>query len=151
MNKVILMGRLTADPELRQTQSGIASCRFTIACDRKYADKNTGERQADFINCTAWKQTAEFVSRYFIKGKMIAIEGSIRTGSYKDKKYSDVTHYTSDIYVDNAEFCGDKGNTQPTQQAPQYSSHNAMNATAEPSYGDLSDFEEILSDDVVPF
>ena len=155
MNKVILMGRLTADPELRQTQSGIASCRFTIACDRKYADKNTGERQADFINCTAWKQTAEFVSRYFIKGKMIAIEGSIRTGSYKDKKYSDVTHYTSDIYVDNAEFCGDKGNTQPTQQTapPQYSNHNAMNATAEPqmSYGNLSDFEEILSDGDVPF
>lgn len=151
MNKVILMGRLTADPELRQTQSGIASCRFTIACDRKYADKNTGERQADFINCTAWKQTAEFVSRYFSKGKMIAIEGSIRTGSYKDKKYSDVTHYTSDIYVDNVEFCGDKGNSQPQQAPPQYSNHNAMNATAEPSYGDLSDFEEILSDDVVPF
>ncbi len=153
MNKVILMGRLTADPELRQTQSGIASCRFTIACDRKYADKNTGERQADFITCVAWKQTAEFVSRYFSKGKMIAVEGSIRTGSYKDKKYSDVTHYTSDIYVDNVEFCGDKGNTQPTQQAPQYSNHNAMNATAEPqmSYGNLSDFEEILSGDDAPF
>ncbi len=153
MNKVILMGRLTADPELRQTQSGIASCRFTIACDRKYADKNTGERQADFINCTAWKQTAEFVSRYFTKGKMIAVEGSLRTGSYKDKKHDDVTHYTTDVFVDNVEFCGDKGNTQSTQQAPQYSNHIAMNATAEPqmSYGNLSDFEEILSDGDVPF
>ena len=153
MNKVILMGRLTADPELRQTQSGIVSCRFTIAVDRKYADKNTGERQADFINCTAWKQTAEFVSRYFTKGKMIAVEGSLRTGSYKDKKHDDVTHYTTDVFVDNVEFCGDKGNAQPTQQAPQYSNHNAMNATAEPqmSYGNLSDFEEILSDGDVPF
>ena len=155
MNKVILMGRLTSDPELRQTQSGIASCRFTIAVDRKYTDKNTGERQADFINCTAWKQTAEFVSRYFSKGKMIAVEGSIRTGSYKDKKYSDVTHYTTDIFVDNVEFCGDKGNTQPQQTAPpQYSNHNAMNATAQQetmSYGNLSDYEEILSDGDVPF
>lgn len=155
MNKVILMGRLTADPELRQTQSGIASCRFTIAVDRKYADKNTGERQADFINCTAWKQTAEFVSRYFSKGKMIAVEGSLRTGSYKDKKYSDVTHYTTDIFVDNVEFCGDKGNAQPQQAPPpQFSNHNAMNATADTpqmSYGNLSDFEEILSDGDVPF
>ena len=157
MNKVILMGRLTADPELRQTQSGIASCRFTIACDRKYADKNTGERQADFINCTAWKQTAEFISRYFTKGKMIAVEGSLRTGSYKDKKHDDVTHYTTDVFVDNVEFCGDKGSAQ-TQQAPQYSNHNAMNATAQQDYttsalmyDNLNDFEEILSDGAVPF
>ena len=78
MNKVILVGRLTADPELRQTQSGIASCRFTVAVDRRFADKNTGERQADFITCQAWRQTAEFVSRYFNKGKMIAVEGSLR-------------------------------------------------------------------------
>lgn len=157
MNKVILMGRLTSDPELRQTQSGISSCRFTIACDRRFADKNTGEKQADFITCIAWKQTAEFVSRYFSKGKMISVEGSLRTGNYKDKKYSDVTHYTTDVLVDNVEFCGDKGNTQ-TQQAPQYSNHNAMNATAQQDYtasalvyGNLSDFEEILSDGDTPF
>jgi single-strand DNA-binding protein len=81
MNKVIIIGRLTADPELRQTQSGVSTCKFTIACDRKFADKNTGERQADFITCVTWRQTAEFVSRYFNKGKMIAVEGSLRTGS----------------------------------------------------------------------
>lgn len=108
MNKVILMGRLTADPELRQTQGGIASCRFTVAVDRQFKNKETGEREADFITCVAWRQTAEFVSRYFKKGNMIAIEGTLRTGSYKDKNHDDVTHFTTDVYVDNAEFCGGK-------------------------------------------
>ena len=109
MNKVILIGRLTADPELRQTQSGIASCRFTVACDRRFADKNTGERQADFISCTAWRQTAEFVSRYFSKGKLICVEGSLRNNNYQDKNHPDVTHYTTDVQVDNVEFVGGKG------------------------------------------
>ncbi len=108
MNKVILMGRLTADPELRQTPNGIASCRFTVAVNRSFVDKNTGERQADFISCTAWRQTAEFVTRYFNKGSMIMVEGSIRTGSYQDKKYPDITHYTTEVYVDNVEFTGSK-------------------------------------------
>lgn len=125
MNKVILTGRLTANPELRQTQSGIASCRFTVAVDRKFADKETGERQADFITCVAWRQTAEFLSRYFNKGKMICVEGNLRTGSYQDKNHEDVTHYTTEVYVDNVEFCGGKNdnggnqtNTQPAASAP---------------------------------
>lgn len=119
MNKVILVGRLTADPELRQTQSGVASCKFTVAVDRKFADKNTGEKQSDFITCVAWRQTAEFVSRYFNKGKMIALEGSLRTGKYQDKNHEDVTHYTTEVYVDNVEFVGGKGDGgQQTQTAP---------------------------------
>ena len=147
MNKVILSGRLCNDPELRQTQSGISSCRFTIACDRKLTDKNTGERQADFISCVAWRQSAEFITRYFSKGKMIAVEGSLRTGSYQDRNHSDVTHYTTDVYVDSVEFCGDKGNnnaSQPQQTAP------AAQPAQDLSYGDLSSFEEILSDEA-PF
>ena len=153
MNKVILVGRLTADPELRQTQSGIASCRFTVACDRRFADKNTGERQADFISCTAWRQTAEFVSRYFNKGKLICVEGSLRTGSYQDRNHSDVTHYTTDVFVDNVEFVGGRNENSssggqvsvpaPTTQQPQ--NNDSM------SYGSLSDFEEILSGGDVPF
>lgn len=152
MNKVVLVGRLTADPELRQTQSGVATCRFTVAVNRKFADKNTGERQADFITCQAWRQTAEFVSKYFSKGKMIALEGSLRTGSYTDKNHSDVTHYTTDVLVDNVEFCGGKndgsgsGNTQSAVPAPQQPKDNP-----DMSYGTLSDFEEILSDGDVPF
>lgn len=151
MNKVMLIGRLTADPELRQTQNGIASCQFTVAVNRKFADKNTGERQADFIRCQAWRQTAEFVGKYFSKGKMIALEGSLRTGSYTDKNHSDVTHYTTDVYVDNVEFVGGKNdggsaqNTQQTTQVQQPADNSDM------SYGSLSDFEEILNDGEVPF
>ena len=162
MNKVILLGRLTADPELRQTQSGIASCRFTVACNRKYKSESTGEYDADFITCIAWRQTAEFISRYFNKGKMIALEGTLRTGSYQDRNHSDVTHYTTDVYVDNVEFAGDKGNggngpapAAPAQQNPAQSVVNAATAagvqTESMSYGDLSEFEEILSGGDVPF
>lgn len=151
MNKVILTGRLTADPELRQTQSGVASCRFTVAVDRRYADKNTGERQADFISCTAWRQTAEFVSRYFNKGKMIAVEGSLRTGSYQDRNHPDVTHYTIEVFVDNVEFCGDKGSGQAQTSAQNMEQQAAGFQTNQMSYGNLSDFEEILSDGDVPF
>lgn len=180
MNKVILVGRLTADPELRQTQSGIASCRFTVAVDRRFADKATGERQADFITCTAWRQTAEFVSRYFNKGKLIAIEGSLRNNNYQDRNHPDVTHYTMDVQVDNVEFVGGKsesggnggGGYQGGYGAPQgggygapqnsynndYSAPPQQAAMQQPaqtndsmSYGSLSDFEEILSDGDVPF
>ena len=172
MNKVILMGRLTADPELRQTQSGVSSCRFTVAVNRNFVDKQSGERQADFITCVAWRQTAEFVTRYFNKGSMICVEGNLRTGSYQDRNHSDVTHYTTEVYVDNVEFTGSKresggngdyqgGNggygapqnnynnnysAPPQQAAPQQPAANDSM-----SYGNLSDFEEILSDGDVPF
>jgi single-strand DNA-binding protein len=180
MNKVILVGRLTADPELRQTQSGISSCRFTVAIDRRFADKNTGERQADFITCVAWRQTAEFVSRYFNKGKMILVEGSLRNNNYQDRNHPDITHYTMEVQVDNVEFVGGKsesggnsgyqgGNGGGYQNngygAPQNNYNNNYSAppqqAAPPqvqpaanndmSYGNLSDFEEILSDGDVPF
>ncbi|HOO06818.1 MAG: single-stranded DNA-binding protein [Ruminococcus sp.] len=175
MNKVILVGRLVADPELRQTQNGVASCRIRIAVDRKFADKSTGERQSDFINCTAWRQTAEFISRYFSKGKLIAVEGSLRTGSYTDKNHPDVTHYTTDVFVDNVEFVGGKsesggngGNQNYNNGGYNNGGYNAGNngfqappaqsAPSQPapqnndmSYGNLSDFEEILSDGDVPF
>lgn len=171
MNKVIIMGRLTADPELRQTQSGISSCRFTVAVDRRFADKNTGERQADFISCVAWRQTAEFVSRYFSKGSMICVEGNLRTGSYQDRNHPDVTHYTTDVFVDNVEFTGSKretGGGGSNYSAPQNNYNSNNNYQTPPqhptapvqqpaqnndsmSYGSLSDFEEILSDGDVPF
>lgn len=148
MNKVILTGRLTADPELRQTQSGVASCRFTIAVNRRFANKNTGERQADFISCQAWRQSAEFVSKYFRKGSMICIDGTLRTGSYQDKNHSDVTHYTTDVLVENVEFCGSKKDSGQTQQS---SSKTNSDGAGSNSFCDLSDFEEILSDGDVPF
>lgn len=155
MNKVILIGRLTADPELRQTQSGVSSCRFTVAVNRNFVDKNTGERQADFISCVAWRQTAEFVNRYFKKGNMICVEGTLRTGSYQDKNHSDVTHYTTDVLVENVEFCGSKSDNSKSSTSGaatrQTASQQPQNNNDNMSYGDLSDFEEILSDGDIPF
>ena len=132
MNKVILCGRLTADPELKQTQGGVASCRFTVAINRKFANKDTGEKEADFINCMAWRNTAEFVSKYFAKGKMIIVEGELRNNNYQDKNHSDVTHYTTDVLVDNVEFAGD-GKTN-NNAAP--ASNNNQVETA-PDTGDV--------------
>ena len=146
MNKVILIGRLTADPELRQTQSGVASCRFTIAVNRKYKN-DKGETEADFITCQAWRQTAEFISRYFTKGKMIALEGSLRTGKYQDKNYSDVTHYTTDVFVDSVEFCGDKSSGQAQPSPAQSLVNQASSQGVQVSQGDALEYEEILSDD----
>lgn len=159
MNKVIISGRLTADPELRQTQSGVSACRFTVAVNRKFKN-DKGEFEADFITCVAWRQTAEFVSRYFNKGKMIVIEGCLRSGKYQDKNYTDVTHYTTEVYVDNVEFCGDKSSstTAPATTSQSYTPtaqpQQPTQAAAQPQQQqqfDLSDFEEILSDGDVPF
>ena len=140
MNKVIIIGRLTADPEFRQTQSGVASCRFTVAVDRKFVDKQTGEREADFLTCTAWRQTAEFVSKYFSKGSKIALEGSLRTGKYQDKNYSDVTHYTTDIIVENVEFVEKKGSNNSAQQLAQQAQSEG-----------IGEYEELLTEDEMPF
>lgn len=161
INKVILMGRLTADPELRQTQSGISSCRFTVAVDRRFTDKNTGERKADFINVIAWRQQAEFVSRYFSKGRMIIVEGSIQNNNYTDS--NGVKHYGYDVVADNVSFGESKAaaaqnnsnyappqnnyQAPPQQTTPQQPAQNNESM----SYGSLSDFEEILSDGDVPF
>lgn len=148
MNDVSILGRLTANPELRRTTSGISVTRFTVAVNRPFKNKQTGEFEADFISCVAWRSTAEFISRYFSKGKMIALTGSLQTGSYQDKNHPDVTHYTTDVIVNNAFFCGDKSDSSPNvvQQAQQ-----AGIPTQQEQYGDLSDFEDILSDGMVPF
>ena len=140
MNKVILVCRLTADPELRQTQSGIASCRFTVAVDRQFSNKETGEREADFITCVAWRKSAEFVSKYFTKGKMIIVEGSMRNNNYQDKNHSDVMHYTTEVQVDNVEFAGD-GKSGGNNSAPQQS------APAKPDNVEI----EVVSDGDIPF
>lgn len=136
MNKVILMGRLTADPVLRQTQGGTAAIRFTVAVNRKFADKQTGKREADFISCTAWSQTAEFISKYFKKGQMICIEGELRTGSYQDRTHPDVTHYTTDLWVSNVEFTGSKADSPPSpaESVVQKAESNYIDVSAYESY-----------------
>ena len=151
MNKVVLLGRISSEIELRQTQTGIATCVFSVAINNG-KDKDGKERPADFITCRAWRQQAEFISRWFQKGKMIFIEGKFKTDKYQNKQHSDVTMYSSYVLVDNVEFCGDKGSGQATQSPAQSIVNQAAAAGVQTeTYGDLSDFEEILSDGEVPF
>ena len=154
MNKVILIGRLCADPEFRQTTSGIAVCRIRLAVDRpKQKDQ---ERQADFIGCTAWRSTAEFISRYFTKGQKIIVEGSLRNNDYTDN--NGVKHYSMDVLIQNVEFGESKGSDGGYQQQSdpaqiqQATAPRAAAPASEPlDIGDLGEFEEILSDGEVPF
>ncbi len=157
-NRVILMGRLTRDPELRTTQSGIAMCRFSVAVDRQYSKGE--EKQADFFDVTVWRNTAEFVCKYFSKGKMIHLEGRLQNNNYTDN--NGVKHYATAIIADNVSFCGDRSGTpgqpdyKPSQEAlPQRSAAGSVGSPApapQPiELGDLGDFEEILSDGEVPF
>ena len=105
MNKAILMGRLTRDPELRYTQSNVPVATFTVAVDRRFKNQS-GEREADFINCVAWRQQAEFVSKWFTKGRMIAVIGSIQTRKYTDKDGNNRT--ATEVIADEISFCGDR-------------------------------------------
>lgn len=107
MNKVIMMGRMVADAELRTTPSGVSACKFRIAVDRNYQKKGE-ERKADFFNCAAWRGTAEFISKWFPKGRLILIEGEMQISQYTDKNGNPATWY--EIQVENAYFTGDKGN-----------------------------------------
>lgn len=165
INKVILMGRLTRDPEFRQTTSGIPCCRFTVAIDRAMSK----EKQADFINVVAWRQSAEFVSRYFSKGKMIIVEGSLQNDNYTDN--NGVKHYGMNVIADRVSFGESKGASQGGdgeyasrqqqfadnggygQPAPQqsYAPQAAPKQQESLSIGELGEFEEILSDGEVPF
>jgi single-strand DNA-binding protein len=96
------MGRLTADPDYRQTQQGIPVCKFSIAVDRGYTSKNSGQKETDFINITAWRSTADFVSRYFNKGKPIIVEGSLRNDNYTDK--NGIQRYEMHVDASNVYF-----------------------------------------------
>ena len=109
LNKVILMGRFTRDPELRSTPQGISTCSFSIAVDRNFVRPGE-ERKADFINCVAWRQTAEFISKYFRKGSMIALEGSIQTRSWDDQDGK--KRYATDVVVNQVYFAESKRDSQ---------------------------------------
>lgn len=151
LNKVILMGRLVRDPELNQTTNGIAVCRFTVAVNRPY--QKDKEQQADFINVTAWRGTAEFVSKYFSKGSIIIVEGKLQNNDYADKE--GVKHYSMQVMADNVNFGGSKSDSNSASQVE--SNSNAIAQTVEGAsdnpigVGDLSEFEEILSDGEIPF
>lgn len=156
INSVVLVGNLTRDPEGGTTQSGIAFCRFTVACQRRFKNAQ-GQYEADFINCMAWRQTAEFVQRHFIKGNKIGLIGTIQTRTYDAQ--DGTKRYVTEVVVDNVEFVAprsDSGNGgsgggygQPTPPpAP---------AQAKPQQQSMDDFykqngfTEVDDDDSLPF
>lgn len=143
INKIILMGRLVADPELKQTTNNIAVCKFTIAINRPFVPKDGGERQSDFINIVVWRNTAEFVSKYFTKGKMIIVEGALRNNNYTDS--NGTKHYTIEVHADNVSFGEGKKDDASTEQQPKQQEQAKENV---PDF-DLSGFEELDGD--VPF
>lgn len=152
MNIVIIKGRLVRNPDFRQTQSGISVCRFSVAVDG-FKDKD-GNKQTDFIECTAWRNNAEFVSRYFSKGQEILVEGNLKNSNYEDQ--NGVKHYSYNVSVTHVHFCGSKSDNQqsgqPVQQVQAQSQHPASNNAAEAlNVQDIAEFEEILSDGEVPF
>lgn len=162
LNKAILMGRLTRDPELRYTQNNTPVVSFAIAVDRNYGGKSE-ERQTDFINIVAWRRTAEFVQNWFTKGQMIVVVGSIQTRRWQDRDGNN--RVTVEVVADEVQFAGSKkDNGSSTNAAPNYrtpSSYDAPNGNAQriysvpdgsvplPSGGD--DFAELADEDEIPF
>lgn len=148
MNYVCLMGRLTAEPELKRTQTGKDVLYFTLAVDRGYGDK----KATDFLSCVAWEHTARFVNQYFRKGSLIAVEGSIQTRSYEDKNGNKRT--ATEIVVSQTHFTGEKASKPsadierddfappPPAPAPSF---------APPPQTTIDDFREVSEDDDLPF
>lgn len=134
MNKCELVGRLTKDPELKLTSNQTAYCNFTIAVDRRFKDSN-GQRQADFINCVAWKQTATFVQKYFHKGNRIGIVGSIQTRQYEDQQGA--KHFVTEVIVDEAEFVESQTQTAPAPQTQAEPTQDNAPAEEAPAVGEL--------------
>ena len=142
LNCAVIMGRLVADPELRQTPSGVSVTRFRVAVDRAFV-KQGEERKTDFIDVVAWRQTAEFVTRYFPKGSMIAVQGSIQTGFYEK---DGIKRNTFEIVADNVSFCGSKSESGTAGAAPR-----AADAAPSFSNGSADDFAALADDDDLPF
>ncbi len=119
INLVVLVGRLTKDPELKYTPNGIASCRFTVAVNRAFQNQQ-GEREADFINCQAWRKQAENLANFMKKGSLIGLEGRIQTGSYEGQDGKRV--YTTDVVADSIQFLDPRNRTGGSQGASNYES-----------------------------
>ena len=147
LNKVILMGHMTADPELKQTTSGISVCSFSIGVNRRYSKADQGQKSVDFINIVAWRATAEFISRYFRKGSAICIVGSIQTRSWQDQQGN--RRYATEVVVDEAMFVDSRNETG----APAgYTMPDAYTTSsfATPAVSPAN-FEDVKAEDDLPF
>lgn len=159
LNHIVLMGRLTRDPELRRTQSGLAVASFTLAVDRDWSSKDTGEKTTDFIDIVAWRNTAEFVSKYFTKGRQCCVSGRLQIRDWNDKDGN--KRRSAEVVADNVYFADSKP-TGSTQQSS-YSDYSAPAANSYQSsgynnsgYGNISsdyrsEYSEIEDDGDLPF
>lgn len=150
-NKVIMMGRLVSDPELRTTPQGVSVCSFRIAVDRRFQQKGE-EKKSDFFNVVAWRQQAEFVNRYFNKGRLILVEGELTTRNYTDKNGNNATWY--EIVADRISFTGEKsqgGSYNDYAAVPPSAPAAPAPAQAPAPQAQAGDFSAAASDDDYPF
>lgn len=147
-NRAILVGRLGADPELRQTPNGVSVTNFSIAVNRPYTGKD-GSRETDWLDIVAWRQTAEFICRYFTKGQPILVEGSIQTRQYTDKNGTERRVW--EVVADNARFVQGKSEDSQTSSQAAQSKPQPNNTPAEPEQTGLDDFAEVDDDGDLPF
>ena len=151
MNQVQLVGNICRDPEYRTLQSGVTCCQFTVACQRKFKNAQ-GQYDADFINCVAWRQTADFINRYFIKGNKIGLVGTLQTRSYDAQ--DGTKRYVTEVIVENVEFVAPRqdsgssyGSPPPAQQRQQSQQRNEQQRMDMSGQG----FQEVEDDDELPF
>ena len=148
LNKVVLCGRLTADPELKQTQSGIAVVTFTLAVNRRFQSRSADQQQAqqaDFITLVAWRQTAEFISKYFKKGSALCVTGSLQTRSWQDQQGN--RRYATEVVVDEAMFVDSRNETGAAPYTPDAYTTPSFSTPA----GGAPNFEEMKAEDDLPF
>ena len=161
LNHIVIMGRLTRDPELRTTQSGVSVASFTVAVDRDFGGRDGGERQTDFFDCSAWRNTGEFVSRYFHKGSMIVVSGRMQSRKFQDREGNNRTVW--DIQADNVYF-GDSKRDSENSSFGQYGSYGQGASSGSGSIGfdsgrqntpapqsGASPFEDLEDDGDLPF
>ena len=147
LNHITIMGRLTRDPELRRTGSGVAVASFTVAVDREFGKNEAGEKETDFIDCVAWRQTGEFVSKYFTKGRMAVVSGRLQIRGWTDKDGN--KRRTAEVVADNVYFGDSKrdGEGSSFNAAPAFGGYSAPAASAP-----ASDFAMLDDDDAqLPF
>ena len=151
LNKVILMGHMTADPELKQTTSGISVCSFSIGVNRRYSKAEQGQTSVDFINIVSWRQQAEFVSRYFKKGSSIIVCGSLQTRNWTDNQGQ--KRYVTEVVADEVSFGAPAAAQNGTQEAKPAGQAYTPSAYGAPTFNSTpnANFEEIPGDESLPF
>ena len=151
LNKVVLAGRLTGDPELKQTPSGVSVTNFSIAINRRFSSRNgeNAEQQTDFINVVAWRQTAEFITKFFRKGSAICLTGSIQTRAWQDSQGQ--KRYATEVVVDDAMFVDSRAESNAPQGGYSVPDAYAQTTSFSSNAAQTANFEELNTDDDLPF